>query len=75
VSLKDRFSRRQDAHLIKNDRAYLASGRKGAIFMQKDVSFLDFVEIVPRTSTFTVGTRLEDGLLVWNPYEYRIISG
>lgn len=74
VSLRDKYSRRAGSHVIRSDRAYLASGTKGAIFMEKDVSFLDFVEIIPRTSTFTVGTRIEDGLLVWDPFQYRIIE-
>jgi len=74
VTLKDQYHLREGAHLISATKAYIASGVKGAIFMTKDVSFLDWAVVDPRTSTFGVGTRLEDGVLVWDPYQYRIIE-
>lgn len=74
VSLRDRFSRRVNNHLIRNDRIYMASGTKGAIYMKKDMSFLNFSEVLPAESVYRVGIRLEEGLKVWDPYQYRIIT-
>jgi len=74
VSLRDRFSKRTNSHVIPNDRAYLASGTKGAILMEKDVSFLNFSEVLPAESVYRVGIRLEVGMLVYDPYQYRVIT-
>jgi len=74
VSLKDNFSRRTNSHVIRNDRVYLANGNNKAIYMRKDMSFLDFAEVLPAESVYRVGTRLEDGLLVYDKYGYRIIT-
>lgn len=75
VTLKDKYSRVFGGHVLDKDKAWIAGDRKGALYMSKDVSFLDFVEIDARTATFTVGTRFEDGVLVWDPYAYRMITG
>lgn len=74
VTLKDGFSKVDNSHVIRKDRVYLASGTKGAYWMQKDVNFLNWSMVDPRTSTFGVGTRLEDGMLVYDAYRYRIIE-
>ena len=74
VSLRDQFHKREGGHLIRKDRVWLTSGTKGARFMTKDVSFLDYSVVDPRSSTFEVGTRLEDGLLVHDAQQYRIIE-
>jgi hypothetical protein len=74
VKLADQFSRTTQSHVISPDKVWISGGRKGAIFMTKDVSFLDYVVIDPRSSTFEVGTRLEDGVMVWDPYCYRMIT-
>lgn len=74
VSLRDRFSKRTNSHLIRSDRAYLASGTKGAILMEKDMSFLNFSEVLPAESLYRVGIRLDLGLLVYDANQYRIIT-
>lgn len=74
VTLKDQFSEVDDGHVIRRDRVYVTGANKGAYWMQKDVSFLNWAMVDPRTSTFGVGTRLEDGMLVWKPSRYRIIE-
>lgn len=74
VTLKDGYSNRDGSHAIRRDRVYIASGRKGAYYMTKDVSFLNWAMVDPRSSTFGVGTRIEDGVLVWDPFQYRIIE-
>jgi len=74
VSLRDKYHKQEAGHVIRNDRLYCASGQKGAIFMTRDVAFLDWSIVDPRTSTFGLGTRLEDGLLVTDPYQYRILT-
>lgn len=74
VTLIDQFSFTTQSHNIRNDRVYIASGRPGAKFMTKDVSFLNWAMVDQRTATFGTGVRLEDGLLVWDPYQYRIIE-
>jgi hypothetical protein len=74
TTLKDGFSKVDNSHLIPKNRVYLAGGQKGAKWMQKDVSFLNWSMVDPRTSTFGVGTRLEDGMLMFDPYRYRIVE-
>lgn len=74
VTLRDGFSKPDNAHVIRKDRVYLASGTKGAFWMNKDVSFLNWAVVEPRSSTFGTGVRIEDGILVWDPYRYRIIE-
>jgi hypothetical protein len=74
VTLIDRFSRKAQSHVIRNDRVYVAGSSKGAVMAEIDLSFLNWAEADPRVGVFTTGVRLEDGLLVWNPYAYRIIE-
>jgi len=74
VQLNDQFSFTTQSHALRNDRVYIASGKPGAKFMTKDVSFLNWAMVDQRTATFGTGVRIEDGLLVWDPYQYRIIE-
>jgi hypothetical protein len=74
LTLRDGFSKPDNAHVIRKDRVYLASGEKGAYWQNKDVSFLNYAVVDPRTSTFSTGIRIEDGMLVWDPYRYRVIE-
>lgn len=74
VTLRDEFSKVDASHLISKDRVWVASSVPGAIWMNKDVSFLNWSILDPRTSSFGVGVRLEDGILVHDPYQYRIID-
>lgn len=74
VSLRDQFRLADSSHLLAANKAWIGSGKPGAMFQTKDVSFLDWSLVDPRTSTFGVGTRLEDGVLVFDPYQYRIIE-
>jgi hypothetical protein len=74
VTLRDQYHKREGGHLIPSNRVYIASGTKGAKYMTKDVSFLDWAMVDPRSSTFGMGTRLEDGLLVFDAEQYRIIE-
>ena len=74
VVLRDTYSRTAGAHALRSDRVYVASATKGAIMMTKDVSFLNWAEVSAKNSSFGTGIRLEDGLLVHDPYKYRIIT-
>lgn len=74
VTLIDKFSRKAGSHVIPANRVYIAGGAKGAVLAEVDLSFLNFAETDARTGVFTTGMRMEDGLLVWNPYAYRIIE-
>lgn len=74
VTLKDDYSRRHDGHVLPNNVAIVAAGQKGAIYMAKDVSFLNYSLIDERTAVFETGIRLEDGLMVWNPFRYRVME-
>lgn len=61
-------------HVIPSNRVYMAGGTKGAIWMDKDMSFLNWSMLDQRTATFGTGVRLEYGMLVHDPYRYRIIE-
>ena len=53
---------------------YIAGSAKGAVMADVDMSFMNYAEIDTRAGVFTTAIRLEDGVLVWNPYQYRIIE-
>lgn len=74
LKLQDGFSLITGTHVIRNDRVYVAGSQKGAIHITKDLSFLDYAVVDERTATFSTGIRLEDGLLMHNPYLYRILA-
>mgnify|MGYP001188767674 CR=1 FL=1 len=74
VTLQDQYSRPDAGHVIPANRAYIAGGTKGAIHMQKDVSFLNYSLVDARTATFETGLRMEEGVLVWKPYAYRVLT-
>lgn len=74
VTLTDPFVKRSADHTIRKDRIYIAGAAKGAIYMTKPVEFLNYAYVEPRTAVFSTGIRLEDGLLVYDAYKYRIIE-
>lgn len=74
VQLEDKFSRKTGSHVLRADRVYIAGGDKGAKFMTKDVSFLNYAVVDEKSASFETGVRIEDGLLVWDAYRYRIIE-
>lgn len=74
VTLKDPYVRRTADHLIRKDRMYLSSGTKGALYMTKPVDFLNYAFVDARTATFGTGIRLEDGVLMYDPYQYRVFE-
>jgi hypothetical protein len=74
VALTDPHVKRSADHTIRKDRIYIAGSQKGAIYMVKPVQFLNWALTDPRTATFSTGIRIEDGVLVWDAYRYRIIE-
>lgn len=75
VTLKDTAYKTGAAELtIPSNRMWLAGAKKGAVWQTKDVSFLNWTELNQKNAVFGVGTRLEDGLLVHDPYLYRMIE-
>lgn len=74
VTMVDRYSRVFQSHALRNDRVYIAGSAKGAVMADVDMSFMNYAEIDTRAGVFTTAIRLEDGVLVWNPYQYRIIE-
>jgi hypothetical protein len=81
VVLRDPLSQRHGEHLIPKNKVWVASsqangtgGLPGAIFMRKPVDFLNWTVVDPRTATWGQGIRWEDGLLVRDPYLYRLIT-
>jgi hypothetical protein len=74
VTLRDNFSKKIGTHMLPNDRVWLASGIKGAIHLRRDLSFLNFSEVRVAEAVYRVGIRFEDGLLVHDPYQYRLIT-
>jgi hypothetical protein len=74
VTIADEYNKYSADHIIRNDRIYVASGRKGAILKSVDVNFLNYVTVDERTATFMAGTRVDEGVLVWDKYAYRVIT-
>lgn len=74
VTMADRYSRFFGSHAIRADRVYVAAGNKGAIMAERDLSFLNYAVTDARTGTFETGMRMESGVLVYNPYAYRVIE-
>lgn len=61
-------------HIVPLNRVYMAGGTKGAIWMDKDMSFLNWSMLDQRTATFGTGMRLEYGMLMYDAYRYRLIE-
>lgn len=74
VVLADKYNRRTGGHVIRYDRAYVASGQKGMIWMEKDNSFLNFADTNVAESVYRVRIAFEFGALVHDPFQYRIIT-
>lgn len=75
INLQDRFSKTaDDTHPIPYNRLYINSGRDGAMYMEKDVSFMNFSEVLPAESVWRLGVRYEDGMLVHDEFQFRIIE-
>jgi len=74
LTLRDTTSKRVSEHLISAKKVYLAAAVKGAKYVQKDLGFLNWAEVDAKSATFGMGLRMEDGLLVFDPYRYRIIT-
>jgi len=74
LTVKDQYNKYVGSHVIRNDRAYVVGGTKGAISKTVDVGFLDYVTVDERTATFAAGRRVEYGTLVWDPLRYRVIT-
>lgn len=74
VTMVDRYSRKFGGHVIRADRVWLAGQTKGAVMADVDVSFLNYSEVDIKAGVMTMGVRFENGILVWNPYAYRIIE-
>lgn len=74
VTLRDPYAKRSADHLIPKNKVWVVSGTKGAIYMNKPVTFLNWSMVDARTATFGAGIRLEDGLLLTDPYRYRILT-
>lgn len=74
VTLRDPLGRRAETHLIPLNKVWVASSTPGAIYMDKPVTFLNWAEVSARDAVFGTGIRFEDGVRVWDPYQYRIIT-
>lgn len=74
VTMIDKYSRKFAGHVLRNDRVYIAGATKGAVMADVDMSFMNYADVLTREGVFTTGVRLEDGVLVWNPYAYRIVE-
>lgn len=74
VTLLDKYSRLTGGHGIARDRLWVAAAETGAWLVEKDVSFLNWSLIDERTSTFSFGIRLEDGVFVYDAQKYRMID-
>lgn len=53
---------------------FLAAGTKGAVFLEKDLSMLDWEVMDPRSARWEFGTRFEHGILVHSPYRFHVIE-
>ncbi len=74
LTLKDPYIRRTADHVIRKDRVYVSGGIKGCLYMTKPVDFLNYAYTDARTATFGTGIRMEDGLMMYDAYKYRIIE-
>lgn len=74
TTLKDQYNKFTGDHVIPKDRVYVAGGTKGAIIEDRDASFLDYVDVNPRTASFAAGRRVAYGVLVWDKYRYRVLT-
>lgn len=73
VTLIDNYSRLLGGHQIPANRIYVASATPGAWLIDKDVTFLNWALVDERTATFATGIRIENGVFVFDPHQYRVI--
>lgn len=74
VTIIDKYSRLLGGHQIDATKVWVASSTPGAWLIEKDVTFLNWAIVDERTATFSTGIRLEDGVFVHDPYQYRILD-
>lgn len=75
LAIKDQHSKVWgNVHLLRKDLVWMVGGAKGAFYMTQDLSFLDWAEISTKNASFGTGFRFIDGLLVHDPYRYRIFD-
>lgn len=74
VTLIDRTNQRLQTHVVSAKKVFLASATPGAILVEKDVSFLGYAEVDAKNAVFTTGIRIENGVYVKDPYQYRVIT-
>ncbi len=75
LALRDQFSKVWgNVHLLRDDLVWMVGAQKGAFYMTQDLSFLDWAEISTKNASFGTGFRFIDGMLVHDPYRYRIFD-
>ncbi len=75
LALRDQYSKVWGGnHLLSKDLVWMVGAQKGAIYMTQDLSFLDWAVLDTKSATFGTGFRFLDGLLVHDPYRYRIFD-
>lgn len=74
VTLIDKYTELLGGHQVAANRVWCASANKGAWFIDKDVTFLNWATVDERSATFSTGIRLENGVFVHTPYRYRVIE-
>jgi hypothetical protein len=75
VAVRDQFSKVWgNQHLLSKSLVWMVGAQKGAIYMTQDLSFLDWSELNTKNASFGTGFRFIDGLLVQDPYRYRIFD-
>jgi hypothetical protein len=53
---------------------FLVADMPGGIYMERDISALDYEQLDPRTGTFQTGTRLDHGVLITEGWKYHVIE-
>jgi hypothetical protein len=75
LALRDQFSKVWgNVHLLRKDLVWMVGAAKGAFYMTQDLSFLNWSEVSTKNASFGTGFRFIDGLLVHDPYRYRIFD-
>jgi hypothetical protein len=53
---------------------FLSAGNGGGVFLEKDLSMLDWEVVSPRAARWEQGTRFEHGSLIHSPWMYHVVE-
>jgi hypothetical protein len=74
VVLRDSYNPFFREAAVPSDRIYMVGGERGGVFVEEDMSFLDYSTIDPEELHQRIGTKLRSTFFVSKPWRYHVIE-